>query len=222
MIDSLLDFIAPHPCFGCSKLGASLCDNCKYNIESEPFAACLVCGKPSGKSSICIPCRMPYTRAWCVGERTDTLLQLIDAYKFERARACHKPLADLLIACLPELPADTIVVPIPTIPGHIRQRGYDHTLLIAKRVAQKMNLTLDTSLVRKTSTIQRGATRKARIAQAKDAFRLTSPAKPDRPYLIVDDVITTGSTLQYAAQTLKDDGVADVWVAVIARQTSTE
>lgn len=104
MIDSTLDFIAPHPCFECGKLGQPLCGNCKYNIESVSFAACIICGRVGGKNGICISCRAPYTRAWCVGERTDSLLRLIDAYKFERAKACHKPLADLLASCLPDLP----------------------------------------------------------------------------------------------------------------------
>lgn len=222
MIDSLLDFIAPHPCYGCGKVGSPLCGNCKYNIESEPFSACVVCGSAAGKNGICIPCRTSYTRAWCVGERSDSLQRLVDAYKFERARACHVPLADLLVECLPELPTETIVIPIPTISVHIRQRCYDHSLLLARRVAKKMNLTLATPLSRKTSTIQRGANRRERIKQAKDAFQLDSPLLINRPYLLIDDVITTGSTVQYAAQLLKDAGVAEIWVAVVARQVSTK
>jgi len=165
---------------------------------------------------------VPYTRAWCVGERTEALQRLIDAYKFERAKACHGTLADLLVSRLPDLPPETVVVPIPTISAHIRQRGYDHTLLIARRLAKKMNLRLDPALSRKTATKQRGASRKERIAQAKEAFALTSPILPNMPYLLIDDVVTTGSTLKYAAQLLKDAGAAEVWVGVIARQVSTE
>ena len=157
-----------------------------------------------------------------MGERTEVLLRLNDAYKFERAKACHKPLADLLVTRLPDLPAETIVVPIPTIPSHIRQRGYDHTLLIARRVAKGLNLTLDPVLERKTNALQRGASRRERIAQAKQAFKLASPCLPDRPYLLVDDVVTTSSTLKYAAQLLRDSGASEVWVGVIARQTSTK
>ena len=157
-----------------------------------------------------------------MGERVEVLQQLIDAYKFERAKACHRPLADLLASCLPDLPTETIVVPIPTISSHIRQRGYDHTLLIARRVAKMKGLTLDPVLLRRTATKQRGATRKERIAQAKEAFALKSTALPGRPYLLIDDVVTTGSTVKYAAQLLKDAGAGEVWVGVIARQVSTE
>lgn len=222
MIDSALDFIAPHPCFECGKLGQPLCGNCKYNIESESFAACIICGRADGKNGICISCRAPYTRAWCVGERTDSLLRLIDAYKFERAKAAHKPLADLLAGVLPDLPPSTVVVPIPTIASHIRQRGYDHTLLLSRRVARLKKLDHATLLARRTSTKQRGASRRERIAQAKQAFRLSSPPRPDRPYLIIDDIVTTGSTLKYAAQLLHDAGATEIWVAVVARQVSTE
>lgn len=219
MIDSLFNFIAPHPCYGCGKVGSPLCSNCKYDIENEPFAGCIVCGSASGKNGICIPCRTSYTRAWCAGERSDALLRLIDAYKFERARACYRPLADLLVEQLPELPPETVIVPIPTVASHIRERGYDHTHLIAKRVAEKTGLALQTVLVRQASAKQRGASRKDRIAQAKHAFRVRSPLLRDRPYLIVDDVVTTGATLQYAAESLRKSGAGDVWVTVVARQT---
>ncbi|MDB5165231.1 MAG: putative amidophosphoribosyltransferase [Candidatus Saccharibacteria bacterium] len=222
MIDSLLGFIAPHPCFECGKLGRPLCSNCKYNIESESFAACIICGRAGGKNGICISCRAPYSRAWCVGERTDALLRLIDAFKFERAKACYRPLADVLGGCLPELPSNTIVVPIPAVASHVRQRGYDHTLLISRRVAKLGGFEHRSVLARKTSSKQLGASRRDRIAQAKQAFRLDSPIASNRPYLIVDDIITTGSTLHYAAQILKDAGAPEVWVAVVARQVSTE
>lgn len=76
--------------------------------------------------------------------------------------------------------------------------------------------------MRRTSTKQRGASRRERIAQAKQAFRLISTIEPDRPYLIVDDIVTTGSTLKYAAQLLRDAGATEIWVAVVARQVSTE
>lgn len=222
MIDRALDFIAPHPCFECGKLGSPLCSNCKFNIVSESFVACIICGRAGGKNGICISCRAPYSRAWCVGERSDVLLRLIDAYKFERAKACYVTIADLLAGCLPDLPPNTIVVPIPTITSHIRQRGYDHTLLLSRRIARLKNLNHATVLVRKTSTKQRGASRRERIAQAKQAFRLRSPVALDSPYLIVDDIITTGSTLKYAAQLLHEAGATEIWVAVVARQVSTE
>ncbi|MGE5327826.1 MAG: ComF family protein, partial [Thiobacillus sp.] len=73
-------------------------------------------------------------------------------------------------------------------------------------------------LVRKTNTKQRQAGAKKRTEQAAEAFCIKGTVNPRHPYLILDDVMTTGATLKYAAQTLKDAGVKDVWVGVIARQ----
>ena len=222
MIDRLLSFIAPHPCSGCGKLGSPLCSNCKYDIISESFVAILASGRPAARNGLCITCRVPYSRAWSVGERADTLLKLIDDYKFERMKAAHRPLADLLAARLPELPSNTIIVPIPTVNSHIRQRGYDHTLLIAKQLAKMKKLQMMQPLERITSAKQRGATRQQRIKQAQQAFGLRHDVQPERSYLLIDDVVTTGATLKYAAKLLKDAGAMDVWVAVVARHPSTK
>ncbi len=219
MIDNLLSFVAPHLCCGCGKLGELLCDNCKYNIIYEPKTVCLVCERLCGADGLCNTCRVPYTRAWCAGERRDVLQRLIGLYKFERARAAHKVLGDLLLETLPELPIDTIIVPVPTARSHVRERGYDHTVLIARYIATKRNLKFEESLSRIGSTTQRRASATKRQAQAKTAFAARRDIIKGVPYLLVDDIVTTGSTIKYASQVLKNAGATEVWVAVLARQT---
>lgn len=221
MLETLLSFVAPHYCYSCGDVGVLLCNNCKYNIVSESKAACIVCGRLAGKSGICGACRAPYLRAWCVGERRDELQRLIDAYKFERVRGLAKDLAQLLGNTLPELPPDIIVVPVPTIAPHIRQRGYDHSWLLAREFARGRSLACRPLLRRVTSTRQQGADRVTRIAQAKRAFQTKKPVSGGR-YLLIDDIVTTGSTLQYATQALLDGGAAEVWVAALAHQPSTK
>jgi ComF family protein len=220
MIDHLLALIAPHHCSGCTKIGTLLCDNCKYDITSEPFGACVACGKNlAGPSGICTACKVPYERAWCVGERQEALRRLIDAYKFYNAKAASRTLADLLDATLPELPASTVIVPVPTVSSHIRERGYDHMALIAKALARRRGLAVDFSLTRKTRTKQRDAGRRQRIKQAKEAFECRQSLAGHKTYLLIDDVVTTGSTVKYAAKTLRDAGAEHIWVVAISRQT---
>ncbi len=219
MLDSLISTIAPHYCSGCDERGTLLCDNCKYDIVSEPYDICVNCQKRlAGASGICADCKVPYARAWCVADRRDQLQRLIGNYKFTNAGAAYKPLAGLLNDRLPELPANTIIVPIPTVSSHIRQRGYDHMLLIARHLAKQRGLKLSTVLKRTTSTKQRDASRSARIVQAKAAFVCPVPLLPDSTYLLIDDVVTTGATMRYAAQTLLDAGASAVWIATISRQ----
>lgn len=128
----MLSLVAPHLCCGCSSTGKPLCDNCKYNIISELGSVCLVCRRPCGVSGICTICRVPYDQAWFVGDRRDTLQRLIGLYKFERVRAAYRDLGELLLATVPDLPPETIIVPVPTVSAHVRERGYDHMLLIAR------------------------------------------------------------------------------------------
>jgi len=161
---------------------------------------------------------VPYERAWVVGERDGTLQRLVGLYKFERARSAYKALGDLLIETLPDLPANTIVVPVPTTPSRIRERGYDHILLIAKYVAKARGLECRQLIKRRTKTKQRQSTARQRITQAKLAFAVYEKLDTDIPYLLVDDVVTTGATIRYASQALRDAGAKHVWVAVIARQ----
>ena len=219
MLDKLLSFVAPHHCCGCDKNGSLLCDNCLNYIKDETKMVCLVCHRPTASMWLCKDCRVPYERAWAVGNREGVLRRLIGLYKFERARSGYKALGELLLSSLPELPPETIVVPVPTVSGHIRERGYDHMLLIAKYVAKKRGLKLQRLLERKTSTKQRQAGAMQREAQAKQAFCVNGVLDGDVPYLLLDDVITTGATLKYASKALVDAGAKHVWVEVVARQT---
>lgn len=218
MIDYLLSYIAPHLCCGCGKLGVQLCDSCKYNIISEHFATCLMCGRLAGNNGTCFACRVPYERSWCVGERSGELYTLLNQYKFYNARAAYRPLAQLLHETVDHLPESVIVVPVPTIASHIRQRGYDHMWLVARHFARLRNLTLSPCLQRAATTRQLGASRSIRERQAQVAFKVTQKLSGTAPYLLVDDVVTTGATLKYATRQLHRAGAKKVWVAVIARQ----
>ena len=220
MIDDILQIIAPHHCYGCGKIGTLLCDNCKYDITSEPFSLCFACSSQlAGTSGICSQCHVNYERAWCVGPRHDSLEKLIDAYKFANVRSGYRPLSQLIDSTLPSLPDDTRIVPIPTVSAHIRQRGYDHTLLIAKYLAKKRGLRLFTGLQRATSTKQRDSGRRQRTEQAKRAFVCNKQLDENGVYLLIDDVVTTGATMKFAAKTLQNAGAGAVWAASISRQT---
>jgi len=217
MIDKLLSILAPHYCCGCQKVGSLLCNNCKYNIVSEPYSRCLSCLQPAGTNGICQQCDISYSRGWCVGERSGVLERLINDYKFMRVKVAYGTLAGLLLKTLPDLPKNTIIVPIPTVARHIRQRGYDHTLLIAREIAHRRGHTLAQPLVRLTTATQRSSKRSERIKQAKQAFDVVGTIQPGVPYLLIDDVVTTGATVAYAAKKLQAAGATDVWVAIVAR-----
>lgn len=214
----LTNLLAPHHCYGCGQTGTPLCEYCRNNIIEEPYFRCIVCEQPYGISTQrCATCRSSFARVWCVGERHETLERLINAYKFERCSSLRTLLAELLNETMPQLPPDITVVPVPTISAHIRRRGYDHAAGIAKRVAQSQAVPYRAVLQRQHNHVQHGASRKDRIRQAKTAFRCTEPLQGR--YILIDDVYTTGSTVEYASRALLEAGASEVWVAVLCRQS---
>lgn len=217
MINTLLQTIAPHHCYGCTKIGAVLCHDCKYNIADEANDTCLVCALPS-PDGICANCQTSYEKAWSVGDRNGVLAAVIDAYKFKRVKSASSALADLLDIVLPIIPNDSVIVPVPTISSHKRVRGYDHTLLIARQLAAKRNITVEQMLARKHSFVQLGKTKKERFLQMSDEFTCVQRLDPTRAYILIDDVVTTNATVRYCAEALGSAGAQHVWVATLARQ----
>ena len=217
MLKYLADTFAPHYCCSCGEIGTVLCEHCKYDITSEAFERCIAClGPTKPASNLCSLCRMPYARVWCVGERGDALKAVINLYKFHSTRAAAETFVDLLDQTIPLLPSQTRVVAVPTIATHIRRRGYDHMSLIAHLFAARRGLEVSHALLRVDHSHQQGASRRQRLEQAKRAFGFTSTEQV--PHLLIDDVYTTGATVQYAAQALRSAGASEVYVAVLSRQ----
>ena len=219
MIDTLLSLIAPHHCCGCGKVGSLLCDNCKYNIISEPESICLPCGRPCGVSGICNNCRVPYEKAWSVGKRQDTLQRLVGLYKFECAKALSHVLTSfyeklspsylvMLCWCQFQLSRVTFVIVVMTI-----------RCWLARSFAKSCGLQLSRALARSTHTKQRQATAVIRYAKVKVAFIVTESLILDVPSSLIENIMTKGATLKYAVSACKQVGASQVWVAIIARQT---
>lgn len=222
MFDKALAFVAPHICCGCGKVGRVLCEHCINDIISHSFTACLACLRPVSVGNICHVCKTKVTfqEAWVVGPRSGALLELIDLYKFERAIESSNICARLLDDSLPFLPADAIVTYVPTISSHIRQRGYDHMERIAKEFAKLRGLEMRQLLQRTTSLSQRGLSRQQRLLQQQGSFKVLR--ETNSPVLIIDDIYTTGGTVNAAVQALKSSSNRDVYVAVLARQPLEE
>ena len=168
--------------------------------------------------NLCDNHQQPYDMLWCFGCRRGSIAKIIDDYKFRRVRAAAGVLGDLLDFALPELPADAIIVPIPTTSRNMRRRGYDHMRLIAKDLARKRKVGYSSLLRRRNNVVQHAArSSRQRKWQAKEFFEVSQPVDQKRLYVIIDDIFTTGSTLAAAADCLRQAGAENVQAAVIAR-----
>ncbi len=217
-LPGLLDLLAPHSCRGCGYTGTPLCRRCKKNIVSAYQHFCPNC-KTKNNTASCKKCsNLP--PIYVVGERSDLIGLLIQDFKFHSVRALARPLAEILNKIIPPLDGPVQIVPLPTIGRHIRERGLDHTFLIAKNFAhlRNKNFTVNKLLVRNKNTIQVGSDKNTRLIQAKDAYRLKEniPVDPNTTYLLLDDVWTTGASIKSALKKLRDAGAQNFIIAILA------
>jgi predicted amidophosphoribosyltransferase len=97
-------------------------------------------------------------------------------------------------------------------------RGYDHIDIVCSEFAKQRGFTKRNVLKRKNNFVQHKATKNERKKQADKAFECNEVLDLNAPYLIIDDIVTTGSTIKAATRVLKGAGAKEVWVAAIARQ----
>ena len=211
-----LNLIAPHPCRGCGQLGDPLCICCKKYLLTHSSCLCPNCKNPTN-SGLCPHCpTLP--PSYNLGKREGIIDLLIHEYKYNSVRALAPILADLCNHVLPPLPEDTILVPLPTATQHIRSRGFDHTLKIAKHLSRLRAIKLSPLLIRTQNTVQVGSDKTTRLLQAEQAFSINPkfPINPNATYLIFDDVWTTGASIKSAIKKLQQAGANHFIILLLA------
>lgn len=213
-----LELIAPHSCRGCGKLGSVFCDCCKNNMTKSYTNICPSC-KSKNPTGNCPNCNdLPPT--YVIGERSEPLSTLIQDLKYHSVRSANKPLAEMLDSILPNYKTKVIIVPLPTTSKHIRSRGLDHTLLIAKQLSKNRGEHYSTQkiLLRCKNTVQVGTDKKTRLSQAEDAYIINPRISldPKATYLLLDDIWTTGASMRAATKKLREFGASRINLALLA------
>ena len=217
MLEHIIRLVAPHYCLGCDTPGDIFCRDCLALLSDVP-PRCYRCGASTEDFRVCKGCRSRCAlfQAWTVTIHEGPAKTLIHRLKFERARAAAAPAAAAIAAQVPG-DRERIVTHIPTASSRVRARGYDQAQLIARRAAKLTGSTYTPLLVRFGQHRQVGQTRKVRQRQMAEAFRPVHEHKiRGKHVLLIDDVLTTGSTLEAAAATLKAAGAKRVSAAVFA------
>ena len=155
-----------------------------------------------------------------IDRRDSPIGTLIEDFKFNSNRALAKPLSEIISQVLPTIKDNVVIVPLPTNTKHIRARGLDHTLLLAKKLAKLRgkNYSVAQILLRGKNTTQVGTNKKQRLSQAKEAYILNPKIKvnPQNTYLLLDDVWTTGASMKSALKKLREAGASKIILLVLA------
>lgn len=216
--DQLISAIAPFQCLNCSSEGRLLCRECIESKLPPHEPSCVVCGRLNIESLTCTRCRKKFA-ASVVYVATGYRRVAKDWYhqaKFDGARSELGSIARVMSLKLPAVMDGFVVVPVPTSPSHVRVRGYDSVWLLSKKISKIQKLGHKDLLARTKFTRQVGRTRQQRLLQQKGAFRVVGSEIPEK-VLLVDDILTTGATIDECARTLKKSGVKYVYAIVFAR-----
>ena len=211
LIDSLLSHLAPHDCIGCHTEGDLLCADCAKLLLSVP-ERCYRCHELMDGGRTCTACRQQ-SQLFAVHARTaykGNAKQLVLQLKFNSAQAAAREIAMQMASKLPRS-HKLIIVPVPTATSRARMRGYDQAVLIAKHLARITGNDYSHALRRNGQHHQVGSSRKERITQLQNAYRcVRHNALQNKHVILIDDVLTTGATLEAAAQVIKQAGAARV------------
>ena len=186
----------------------------------RPSQPCPVCAAP-GSGEICGTClKQPpaFARTYAALDYTFPVDKLIQAYKYHQQLALARLFGGLLSQAVRDQPRPDALLPLPLHPLRLRERGFNQAHEIAKFIAKDLQLPLKPRLARRTVNTAAQATLdwEARKKNMQGAFVCEEPLAGQHIALI-DDVMTSGATLQAAAQTLKRAGAAEVSLWVVAR-----
>jgi ComF family protein len=235
-----VDLLFPPRCIACQGHGAWLCEDCLDDIEVILPPVCAYCGLPldghvpprdhprprQRAALVCSRCRTdpPHLDGlWAYAVHSGPLREAVRHFKYRDVRVLAAPLGKLMAqgwAVLP--PADVIpetIVPVPLHASRERERGYNQAALLARELSSRVRLpVVEDVLIRTRETVpQVGLDATERRTNVLHAFQCSSNGLAGRRVLLVDDVCTSGATLEAASDALREGGVSSVWAYTLAR-----
>ena len=220
-------------------LAPVMCVGCRAGVEEPSGQRCRACGIPLAGDvmemqlcGLCMDPRRPLRQVTAVYLHDGGPAKAVRALKYRNKRALAPPMGRLLFAraALAHLDPDggcwdvDLVVPVPLHGKRLRKRGFNQSALLLTGFERALGLEVSHRLLRRrrNTAPQAGLSRKGRLKNVKGAFELTPGFDvTGRRILLVDDVLTTGSTLVACAALLKRRGAAEVSALVFSRRDAT-
>jgi ComF family protein len=220
-------FLLPPSCqlCGAAAIDDELCPDCASKAKVV-VSACPLCALPNDDASVCAVCSVTppvWQQAYSCLVYDGSVQQLIINWKYRRRHSTARLLGETLSGWLAlqntKLEA-TAIIPIPMHPKKLRTRGFNTTYLLAQAIQQSANLPiLDNALNRIRHTdAQAGLDKAARHKNLAGAFTVSAEnLQGHRRVLLIDDVYTTGATLEVCSRLLQEAGVKHITILTLAR-----
>ncbi len=224
LLHSALGFFAPSICLLCRGEEAldGLCEACRMDLPLTK-SACERCGVSLACAGLCAKCmRKPpnYDRVLTAYAYRSPVSQLIRALKYNQRLEFISAVGEGLIRLLKARQEDPPkrLIPVPLHGQRLMQRGFNQSLELARLLGRRLAIKIDPGLVRRirATAPQFELSPKARQANVRGAFALRRPP-PYESVAIVDDIVTSGATVNELARLLKRAGVKDISVWALAR-----
>lgn len=213
-------FVPPQPCTLCGAMSQDgvWCNACAKTLPRFSAAHCPVCALPSPSGAICGQCLQyppSYQRTVAAYVYAFPIDKLIQAMKFSEALPLVPALADGLLEQITLLPDGIVAMPLH--PERIKERGFNQSQLLAQRLAKKLNIPLlDICQRVRNTTPQSTLAWDERRKNLHQAFHCTGEIE-GKHIAIVDDVMTTGASMEALASTLLQAGATEISAWAIAR-----
>ena len=202
-----------------------LCHPCRNSLPQLPLNHCRICLLPLMTTGICGSCLAnppAYTQSIAALHYTFPVDALIHSLKYQANLAIAPVLANLLIAKINAEKLPDVIVPMPLHPERLRERGFNQALEISRLIAKKYNITLllDACVRTRNTPSQATLSWKARQKNIRKAFNCDLDLS-GKQVAILDDVMTTGATLNELAKVIRQRGAKTVTGWVVARALPT-
>lgn len=235
----LFDLVFPIKCFGCGQEGQWLCPECFNKISFNLCQKCPACQEMNHWGEYCQDCHQYLDGILVMSSyELEIIKKMIKTYKYRFVKDLHQPLANLMIVFIGQILETNsqlartwslpkfldyfdynIVMPVPLSKKRLAWRGFNQSELIAKQIADYFSLSLDINNLQKIKHTkpQADLKKQQRIENIKNCFVFKGNRLDKQNIILIDDLTTTGSTLNECAKILKQNGAGEVWALVLAK-----
>lgn len=235
-LDFILDLLFPKFCFGCKKEGLYICPDCARQIQVNHYSFCPICKNKTSHLQKC-SLHKTYAKFFLSPFSYDNAMikNLIHSFKYEFVKSIGPELARFMIQSLEKShlpdhrstnrlpghqPNELIIVPVPLHKKRLAWRGFNQSEILAREISKNLGVRLSLDLKRSKHTKPQieMADIKERAENIRGAFICEGPKRiKGKTAILIDDMITTGATIEECARILKKSGAKEVWALTVAK-----